>query len=136
MSSWLESYDPEENDYDDYFTPEYIMHDDTTVRAGDKVYAHGIGDKVLGVGRFFGTLSLREASGDISRMPVVEVQGELVSGGQVDLWTTDPKIIAANRNAKTYPIGDYLAEIHEWERQYRAMVGAAIAEQLGVRLDV
>jgi hypothetical protein len=61
--------------------PERENPDGTITRSGDEVFVRGIGDRPLGIGTYVGELVLREASGDEVCTPILEVQGELVSGG-------------------------------------------------------
>src|SRR5580700_8530367 len=114
--------------------PEHIGWDGSVTSAGAEVFIRGIGNRVLGIGRYAGELVLGEASGSKDYIPILEVQGSLVSGGQVDLWSSDPALIAAHRDETVYPIGPYLAELKANDKTIAHLIDAALAAEMGVRL--
>lgn len=111
--------------------PQFVSSTGDVTEEGDEVFVRGIGNKFLGVGSFAGQLVLTEATGTIVRIPIVEVQETLLSGSQVDFWSTDERLVASNRNTETYPIGIYLADLGEFDRAMNAAFEAA----MGVSLD-
>jgi hypothetical protein len=115
--------------------PTFDVRDGAVVNEGDKVLVRGIGNRLLGVGSFAGSIVLAEADGTWIDHPVIEVQGRLVGGGQVDLWTTDPDIISNHRDDEVYPIELYLAEIAKDYARIINLMDEAQAQSLGVHLD-
>ena len=111
--------------------PHFVDSRGNISEEGDEVFVRGIGDKFLGIGTFAGQLMLKDSSGSSAPIPVVAVQDTLLSGGQVDLWSTDHTLIDINRGKRTYPIGIYLAELGEFDKKMNAVHEAA----LGVILD-
>lgn len=99
--------------------------------AGQEVFVRGIRNRFLGIGRFAGQLVLTDSSGVKVPIPIVEVQSQLLSGGQVDLWSTDPALIDKHRSQSTYPIGIYLTELAETDRE----ISKAYAATMGIQLD-
>jgi hypothetical protein len=103
-----------------------------TVREGDEVYVRGIGNKPLGIGNFAGSLMLLESDGARIAHPIIEVQGTLVAGGEVDLWSPDPTLIETHRQVPTYPVTDYINELRLTQKIMQTAVDAALAAQMGI----
>jgi hypothetical protein len=65
--------------------PTFDNLDGTVTTEGDEVFVRGIEERILGIGAFAGSLVLAGTNGNKACHPIIEVQGKLVSGGQVDL---------------------------------------------------
>lgn len=90
---------------------------------------------MLGIGFFAGGIVLTEVDGTEFEDPIIEVQGRLIDGGQVDLWTPDQSLIDRHREDPVYPIESYLAERAAGLAKITGLMDRAQAEVLGVRLD-
>jgi hypothetical protein len=115
--------------------PTFEYRGTATVREGDEVYVRGIGDKLLGIGSFAGSLMLLEPGGTRVAHPIIEVQGTLIAGSKVDSWSPDAELIKKHRHAPTYPIADYVNEMRSTQESIQAAVDAALAAQMGVTLE-
>lgn len=122
------------SDYVD-LEPSFNNLDGTVTREGDEIFVRGIGKRILGIGIFAGSLVLAETDGNKICHPVIEIQGELISGGRVDLWSTDTNLMDAYRYVETYPIDLYLAEIAAADAKIAGITDKAYAEVMGVNLD-
>jgi hypothetical protein len=114
--------------------PERINSDRTITRAGDEVFVRGIGNRLLGIGTYAGELVLEEASGNQVSYPILQIQGELVSGGQVDKWSTDPKLIETHRDETVFPISHYLDVLRAKDAEFTRLMDEALASEMGVDL--
>jgi hypothetical protein len=110
----------------------YEYSEGIVIEAGAEVYVRGTNGRLLGIGIFLGGLVLHEPDGTKVVRPIMEVQDKVVSGGQVDLWSPDPRLIEKHRHEPVYPIVDYLDEIKQFEARIRAMEDVAFSAEMGI----
>ena len=123
--------------YDDgiELEPIFAYGNGATVCEGNEVYVRGIGNRLLGVGIFAGGLVLLESEGTGVVYPIIEVQGRLIAGGEVDLWSSDVRLIEEHRLAPTYPVEDYINEIRSCRGKMQNLVDIALSAQMGIALE-
>jgi hypothetical protein len=115
--------------------PTFDHSNGAIISEGDPVFVRGIGNRMLGIGTFAGNLVLAACNNDVFQQPIIEVQGKLVSGGQVDLWSTEPDLIEQHRDTEVYPIDQYLADIKKGDAEISAMIDTAYSNQWGVYFE-
>jgi hypothetical protein len=78
---------------------------------------------------------MAEQDGNRVHYPILEVQNELLLGGEVDLWSPDPELVEAHRDIDCYPAALYVIEERAARADFQAVIDRAIAASMGVRLD-